>query len=748
MSLPDNTKRRKFSNWSLLVCIIVGGLIAIGTAHTLNLPSKIAKGLKAQKVIQMLDAMRRPFLMIKDAEIELIKTGDVGLASENFARAIKSADTLLDKYLQLSQYNAEVSKRVKGLKEEYGKWMVEERHLFEHYSEILLHGDEIVLKEHFIAKLSKASSCFMDTMNRLGDGEVPIHNDMDVGSEATRLLMVLSGFFFLYLIGLMFFYQSVKKREISQSYDQLKKEAEERKRTKEGLRKSEERYRKLFHSSTDAIIIHDLEGNMLDANEEALELFGYNESEMKLLTAHDIQPSYAYSPTAKSCEELALAGNVHYEVAYKKKNGEIFKAEVSVGRFEVEGKEVIQGIIRDITDRKKAEENLEKAKQKAEAASRAKSEFLANMSHEIRTPMTSIIGMAELLSETKLNEEQMEFVDRLIKSGDSLVRIINDILDLSKVEAGLIEVEEINFSLAGEIEKVLSIFEVKAVKKGIKLKKVISPHVPDYLLSDPVRLRQVLVNLVGNALKFTESGKITISAEYEEPSDCVETCNLLFSVRDTGIGIPEHKRDAIFAEFSQGDSSTTRTHGGTGLGLAISRKLVELMGGRLEVKSKGGEGSTFYFTLNMKIGFHEKEPDRESTVSLTISKEQPLNILLAEDAEDNRLLVKAFLKDTSHKLDMAKNGEEAVEMFTAGEYDLVLMDMQMPVMDGYTATRVIRGWENRNERKAIPVIAFTAHALKEEAEKCLEAGCTAHLSKPIKKQDLIKTVQSYSLTNS
>lgn len=391
---------------------------------------------------------------------------------------------------------------------------------------------------------------------------------------------------------------------------------------------------------------------------------------------------------------------------------------------------------------------MEKSKEKAEAANRAKSEFLANMSHEIRTPMTSIIGMAELLSETRLSDKQEEFLDRIIRSGDSLMKIINDILDLSKVEAGLIEVEKLNFCLAEEIDKVLSIFAVKALKKGLKLKKTISADVPQYLVGDPVRLRQVLINLIGNAIKFTDSGEIIVSVECSKESYCLEKCNLLFSISDMGIGIPAHKLESIFQVFSQGDSSTTRRYGGTGLGLSISRKLVELMGGRLEVKSREGEGSTFYFNLELETGFKNGEPDMEPAYGAGENKEQALRILLVEDSEDTRLLVKAFLRESPHRLEMAKDGEEAVEKFTARQYDLVLMDMQMPVMDGYTATRVIRGWEKRNEKKETPVIAFTAHALKEEIERCIEAGCTDHIAKPIKKKSLMKLIHSYSLPGS
>ena len=394
----------------------------------------------------------------------------------------------------------------------------------------------------------------------------------------------------------------------------------------------------------------------------------------------------------------------------------------------------------NVTSRKNAEINLLEAKKIAESATKAKSEFLANMSHEIRTPMTSIIGMAELLSESDLTDKEKDYVERLKGSGDALLSIINDILDLSKIESGRIDLEEIDFNVVEEIEKIISIYGVLAHDKGISLTKTISDDVRANLRGDPVRLRQVLVNLIGNAIKFTDEGEIRVSVE-GTPDDDVT----IFTVTDSGTGISEDKLEAIFDEFSQADSSTTRIYGGTGLGLTISRKLVELMGGEISVESEVGKGSAFCFSVRMKAGLAKKVDRKKEKKAADGRVERSLKILLVDDSEDNRLLIKTFMKGSQHSLDMAENGEEAFEKFMEKRYDLLLMDMQMPVMDGYEATRIIRRWEEDKNIKETPILAFTAHALKEEVERCLEAGCTDHLAKPVKKKELIERIRSYAV---
>lgn len=660
----------------------------------------------------------------------------------------------------------------------------------------------------------------------------------------------------------------------------------ERRRMEDTLREREERLRAILDNAVEGIVTIDRGGIVQSFNPAAEQIFGYAAQEVIGRNVTMLQPEPHRSHHDEYIARYLGGGVKHVigitrEVQGQRKDGGLFPLLLSVSEIRLGERIIFTGIMRDITEQKRAEEELRQAKQAADQANRAKSDFLASMSHEIRTPMNAIIGMAELLSDTPLTPEQRRYVQSFQNAGENLLGIINDILDLSKVEAGQMSLESIPFDLGELVERTCELLAPRAHAKGLEFNCRTAPILPARVLGDPTRLRQVLVNLLGNAIKFTDHGEITLSVELEPGSEAAGRAALHFMVRDSGVGIAPDKLEAVFESFSQADATVTRRYGGTGLGLTICRRLVGLMQGRIWVESELGRGSTFHFTVELETsGLAEPRPEQPSQdiaglrvlvvddnptsrqileetlanwgavatladsgqagieahaqaaagphpfdlvlldyrmpdldgfqvaqairaqpagkppVMIVLSSDnstddalrsrqlgiadylvkpvkradlreaigralggassgeaqaaspaaaqaaaaRPLRILVVDDSPDNRLLVQSYLKKLPYSLEIAQNGLEAVAKLQAGTFDLVLMDIQMPEMDGYTATREIRRWEAEHNRPATPVIALTAFALEEERQKSLAAGCSDHLPKPIKKKELLEAI--------
>lgn len=673
-----------------------------------------------------------------------------------------------------------------------------------------------------------------------------------------------------------------------------------RKITEERLQNSEAQQRMILEAAVNGIITIDTSGIVQLFNPAAEDLFGYRSDEVVGRNINMLMPEPyhtehdGYLRHYLETGERKIIGSGR-EVVGRRKDGSTFPMDLAVSEMQVGGAVGFVGLITDITERKQVEreliaamESAETAKREADQANTAKSEFLASMSHEIRTPMNAILGMAELLSETELNAEQKRYIGTFSSAGETLLAIINDILDLSKIESGQLKLEQTCFNLGMLLDQLGEIMAVRAHEKNLELAFRLPDTLPDGLIGDPTRLRQIIVNLVGNAIKFTEQGEVVVEVALERRS--TDRIDLTFSVRDTGIGIEPGQLDKIFQSFTQADSSTTRKYGGTGLGLTISQLFVEMMGGRIWVESDIGAGSVFFFTIECGIAAGggcagsqparsidmnglqalvvddnktnreilrktlerwgavvteansaakgldilrgavsagtpvdlvlldyqmpnmnglqmaeeiQRDPSirgaplilassgmngvgaemmREAGVSacltkpvkrgelqeaigkimgqeesgarrepgslapgpVSVSPMKPLRVLLVEDNVDNRNLILAYLKKTPHQVETAGNGKIAVEMFKTNIYDIVLMDMEMPVMDGYTATREIRHLERKTSQTKTPILALTAHALKEHEQKSLNAGCDGHLTKPIKKKALLKALEEHT----
>jgi PAS domain S-box-containing protein len=701
----------------------------------------------------------------------------------------------------------------------------------------------------------------------------------------------------------------VRYRERTQQYKALRERDLQ-------LGESEEKFRRVFETSADAIVItHIVDGHIIDVNREFADRTGYSREEAigrrpaELDLWDDREQARLLSHEIKA---TGFARNV--EGHFRMRSGERVTALISSVRAMINGQECVISAVRDVTELRKAHEALVAAREVALAASEAKSQFLSCMSHEIRTPLNVILGSADLLTDTQLGPEQRHYVDRVINNGSNLLELLNSILDLTRVESGQLSLEQAPFNVAELTERVADTLAIRARETQVELVVRIAPDLPATLIGDPLRLNQVLTNLVGNAIKFTEHGEVVVAIERDTQSR--DPGALRFSVSDTGIGIAPDKLTSIFSPFAQADSSTTRKYGGSGLGLAIVERLVRLMGGRVWVESEVGKGSTFHFMARFGVapaatdataridlgGVRVLIMDRNATCRTTareifeahgatvveaVSADEaaeavaqanraaepfelvfvdcsradaggfdlarrigakagaaagltvatvssydlskafvglreaglehyvvkplkradllaaaadfarrapltaksttasaaastaaaiaesaalspdsvaatpmqallmlagdeaaaaPCRILLADDSIDNRLLIRAYLGKTGYGLDEAENGQVAVDKLVSGRYDLVLMDIQMPVMDGFTAVRRVRQWERENNSPRTPIIALTASTFDETVRKAIEAGCDSHLGKPLRRSTLLRVIRESALS--
>ena len=495
-------------------------------------------------------------------------------------------------------------------------------------------------------------------------------------------------------------------------------------------------------SVIDGIITFSEEGLILSANESAEHIFKISSDEKKGGSIREF--ALDGEPSFLEIFDAHFKGQVDpspMETSAVDQEGRIFPIDLSISKIETSGQEVYIAIVRDISARKEFQQALINAKDEAERMATAKTNFLSNMSHEIRTPMNAVIGLTNILLQEDPRKDQIESLKALKFSGENLLVLINDILDYNKIESGKLEFEKIDFGLSDIVQSINKGLGVKAEKKKIGLDFVCGKGVPKVIVGDPTRLTQVLNNLVGNAIKFTEKGSVTLDIQLEEKVN--QDLWLNFRVIDTGIGIPEDKQDHIFESFTQTNSTITRKYGGTGLGLAITKRLLELQGSEIKLDSKEGVGSTFYFTL--KVGESKKKQkdlhnltDDEGLLR-TFNGEK---ILLVEDNKVNQIVASRFLKKWGLDMDIADNGRIATELVQENEYMLVLMDLQMPEMDGYTATKVIREMNGEKFEK-LPIIALTASALALTRVKVKETGMDGHVSKPFKPVELNQKIAMY-----
>ena len=532
-------------------------------------------------------------------------------------------------------------------------------------------------------------------------------------------------------------YLEAEKTRVENLNLDLETEISERQRAEVALREREAQYRAVFKSATDGFLIFNFQAQIVEANPQACVMHGYSYDEMIRLTSMDILRSDYHYIIDQFQKDVENKGLFQAETVNLRKDGTTLNLDVKGTEFEFKGEKHLIAICRDITGRKEIERRLIQAKDEAEAANRAKSEFLARMSHEIRTPMNAILGMGELMQETQMTLEQEDYVKTISSSGELLLGVINDILDFSKIEAGQIELEAIPFDLRDLVEDTAKIMAFRAHEKGMELACHVPRSVHSALVGDPTRLRQILINLVGNAVKFTQEGEVVLTVENVDGMENDDQIELRFIVRDTGIGIPTEKLETIFESFSQADTSTTRKFGGTGLGLSISRALVEMMGGRIWVESEYGEGASFCFTAVFEKGRHAR---RGAAAELDAMR--GLKVLVVDDNATNRVIFNEHLTHWGAEVASAESADQALKMMMEAEmeqapFKLVLLDYHMPGMDGLQLAEKLQ--ETGTDAPPLTMMFSSSDTMEGRAE-ARKLGVSSFLVKPVKRHDMMAAI--------
>jgi PAS domain S-box-containing protein len=505
-------------------------------------------------------------------------------------------------------------------------------------------------------------------------------------------------------------------------------------------KKQDTKFQSFLESVPDAIVIVNKQGNIQSVNKQTEEMFGYLRNEIignkiELLMPSRFKEAHPGHRDSFSGNPRTRKMGEGMQLFAQRKNGDEFPVEISLSKIDTDEGFLVCASIRDVSNQKRIENDLNEAILKAENALKSKQQFLSNMSHEIRTPMNAIIGFTKVILKTELTFKQKEYLNAIKMSGDTLIVLINDILDLAKVDAGKMVFEKAPFKLSLSISTMLHLFETKIQEKNLELIVKYDQNIPEVLIGDATRLHQIILNLVSNAVKFTSKGKITVFVR--KLTEDIENITIEFSISDTGIGIESEKTEKIFKNFQQAHSQTSRIFGGTGLGLAIVKQLVEKQGGSIWVESEVDKGSTFSFVLSFKKAKGETVLDNEIT-ELVDNPIQDIKVLVVEDVELNQLLMRTLLDDFGFECDIANNGKIAVEKLEKNIYDIVLMDLQMPIMNGFQATNYIRNIL----QSQIPIIALTADVTTADIENCKTVGMNDYIAKPVDERKLYSKIVS------